>query len=243
MRQLLAIAVGSMLILGCTARPGAPSASPAATEPVIAVASPSAPSPTPRATATPTMSPAPTATPPPTDEPELETPSAVEATERPTQPDPAGRPALRLPSGVEVSPSLEGGCGWFAYEGEIFTSDACGPTEFDRALERDPVSAAPSSVVTIVPAGGWRIGADESLGIPWAVRVAGASRLRGEEEANGGFPDRVGRGLAEGTETQRVVSVQAPTSPGEYLLQLDAPFWRDGWSNMSGTYYWHILVQ
>jgi hypothetical protein len=243
MRQLLAIAIGSMLVLGCTARPGAPSASPAATKAAIAAASPSAPSAAPGATATPTMSPASTATPLPTDEPELETPSPVDATERPSVPDfpkPPGMPTIAIDGGERIEPSQRGGCGGVWYLAEMVASESCGPVGYEEALGADPTAVEPGAPIAVIAPLDWHIGSDPALDWEWVVRVAGTDGLAGAVESYAEFPGA--RRLEAGMNPRRVVRVEAPTQSGDYLIQLGGPMARDGFTFVGGRWDWHIRV-
>jgi len=178
--------------------------------------------------------------------PDVETADQILTTPAPTlppQPDPASPPILRIDDDTSVLPALQGGCGWLAYRDAILTSDQCGPTDFDQALEAVPVDVRGGAIVSVLPAEGWLIGPDASLGVDWFVRVAATQGLKGNEQWPTGFPDGTGRTLVDAMKPVGVARVQAPVAAGDYLLQLDAPFSRDAWSNMQGTWYWHIRVR
>jgi hypothetical protein len=246
MRQLLAIALGSMLVLGCSTARGVPSDAPPASDPVAVVASPSAatPTPTPQASATParSLTPAPTPTPLPTDEPEVETPRPADATERPTVPpfpDPPGLPTIAVEDGARIEASMPGGCGGVMYLAEEVAWDGCGPRTFDQALQADPTVVDSGAVIAIVAPPDWRIGTDPAVARPWAVRVAGTAGLEGEPET---YEGDFGRDVLRGTSPRRVIRVEAPARSGDYLLQLESGMTRDGFTITGGRWYWHIRV-
>lgn len=247
MRQLIAIALGSMLVLGCSTARGVPSDAPEASDPVAVVASPSAatPTPTPQASAppAPSLTPAPTPTPLPTDEPEAETPRPADATERPTVPpfpDPPGLPTIAVEDGERLEASMRGGCGGVWYLAEMIASESCGPVGYEEALGADPIAVEPRATIAVIAPADWHIGSDLALDREWVVRVAGTDGLDGAVETYREFPD--GRRLEAGANPRRVIRFEAPTQSGDYLLQLDGPMARDGFTFEGGRWYWHIRV-
>ena len=247
MRQLIAIALGSMLVLGCSTARGVPSDAPEASDPVAVVASPSAatPTPTPQASAppAPSLTPAPTPTPLPTDEPEAETPRPADATERPTVPpfpDPPGLPTIAVEAGERLEASMRGGCGGVWYLAEMIASESCGPVGYEEALGADPIAVGPRATIAVIAPADWHIGSDLALDREWVVRVAGTDGLDGAVETYREFPD--GRRLEAGANPRRVIRFEAPTQSGDYLLQLDGPMARDGFTFEGGRWYWHIRV-
>jgi hypothetical protein len=247
MRQMLAIALGSMLVLGCGSARGVPSDAPQASDPVAVVASPSAATPTatPQASVTPTpsLTPAPTPTPLPTDEPEVETPSPAEATERPTVPPfpaPPDSPTIAVDGGEGIVASQRGGCGGIWYLAEMVASDGCGPGGYEQAVSVDPIGVEPGVTMAIIAPADWHIGSDPALAETWTVRVAGTDGLDDGVETYAEFPG--GRILDTGTAPRRVIRVEAPTRSGDYLLQLGSPMARDGFTFDGGRWYWHIRV-
>jgi len=242
-RHLLAIAVGSMLVVGCTAGQGARSEaqSPVAAVPSLSAA-PASPTPDPSMTPQPTATPRPTTTPPPTDEPETETPRPVDATERPSVPDfpdPPGSPSIAIGDATRIEASMAGGCGGVMYLAEEVAWDGCGPRTFDAALKADPSVVGPAVVIAVIAPPDWRIGTDPAVARPWAIRVARTSGLDGQSET---YEGDFGRVLSTGTAPRRVIRVEAPTRSGDYLLQLESGLTHDGFTVTGGRWYWHIRV-
>ena len=225
LRILASLVVAAFLIAGCTRMTERP------------------PAPEPQSSAVPSASAAPAESvsvdpsspgPPPTDEGVL--------------PPVPGRPTLDDPSGP-VEPSDIGACWPVYHQAEWYAGDQCGPHDF--ILDAPAVPISPGAPMRIVAPTDWSFSADAVSGAPeigdhdaWTAMVAPIDALAslpdGQQEsisvATGG------RLLGSGAGPTEVVTLVAPTEPGEYLLQLNVDLFRDGWTFVGPLYFWRILL-
>ena len=148
-------------------------------------------------------------------------------------------PVIAIDGGERIEASLRGGCGGVLYLAEQIAWDECVPPTFDEALQAEPTVVDPGVVIAIIAPTEWRIGSDPAVERPWFVRLAGTDGLKGESESYSG---QFGRELSTGVAPRRVIRVDAPTRPGDYLLQLESGVTRDGFTITGSRWYWHIRV-
>jgi hypothetical protein len=161
----------------------------------------------------------------------------------PSQPPFRADPTLRAESGELVSPAMRGGCGSVFYGEEGIASADCGPSSFDVAIGVPPVPVTPNALLVLVAPDGWRFGTDPALAMRWSVRIVASGDVAGLDEERGTLPEGIGRPGPSGTQRQATLSIAAPTTPGDYLVQYDGGFTRDGWSILARTWYWHVRVR
>ena len=138
---------------------------------------------------------------------------------------------------------MRGGCGAVFYGDEGVASDACGPSLFDPAIAVPATVVGRGAQLILDAPGRWRFGTDPALAQRWYVRVVRSRDVAGLEEAEGTLPAGLGRALKTGTAPHATLRIDAPMTPGDYLVQFDGAMTLDGWSVTEGTWYWHIRVR
>ena len=197
---------------------------------------------------------APTASPPPilaepTPTPAPTEPTPVQTAAFPTLPPFPGPPTLDV-GGTQVEPSDQGGCATVLYLARGYAADQCGPHTFKLDAATETVVAGQS--MTLRAPTGWSFSADAIAGVEapadraaWRVTVAPIAALvdLGPDQQELIPLIAGGRVLAESNEPASVVTVVAPTEPGEYLLQLGEDDFRDGWTILGTLWFWRISVE
>ncbi len=122
--------------------------------------------------------------------------------------------------------------------------DQCGPFLFDAVLRSTPVSASAGQPITITAPSTYAFSViDADLAVGWSVEVAPAENLRGvRDDQAAGIPAKPARTLASGRGPDKTIHVRAPSTAGDFVLQVSAPVARDGWTFAGAFWYWLIRV-
>ncbi len=246
-RRVLAL-VAALAVAGCGAAPASPSATGTASSSPSVSNTPA--SPTEGPTVAPTPAPTSTLPPPETPGPTPTTPPAT--AEPPSATVPPAPPFDRVSlttDGPPVPAARVGGCGSLWLGAAVYGTDSCGPWLFP--LKADPVSVKPGGTLTFAAPDGYTFSVDaistDPYGAtlhPWAVTIAPLSALEGlpDTEQTSLSPANGGRSLGHGDRAVISAWVKAPVTPGEYLVQLEAPLNRGSWTWTWPIYFWRVSV-
>ena len=159
------------------------------------------------------------------------------------QPPFPGDPILRIGSGAPARAIAQGGCGGVFRGTDQVAFDDCGPFAFDAVIGARALRLRPGTGLTFVaPSGATFSVAQMGGSVGWSVVVASSRKLVGLEAVNAGIPAKLGHVLAKGLGPDRSIAVEAPSQPGDYVVQLASPIARDQWTFYGNLYYWRLIV-
>lgn len=171
-------------------------------------------------------------------------PSTQPSVDLSTQPPFPGDPTLRIGSRTPARATAQGGCGGVFRGTEQVAFDDCGPFAFDGVIKARALRVRPGTNLTFLAPSGATFSVTQMGGsIGWSVVVASSRKLVGLEAVSGaGIPANLSRILAKGLGPDRSLAVEAPSQPGDYLVQLASPMARDQWTFYGLFYYWRLIV-
>jgi hypothetical protein len=125
---------------------------------------------------------------------------------------------------------------------ELFGLDDCGPFSFDRLIQSVPIRVLRDArLVLRAPDGSAFSVRTAHIAGEWTVKVARAAVLAGHDDGQS-FPAGIGTVLAHGRGPDTAIVITMPADPGEYVVQVDGPLARDGWTFAEGVWFWLVRV-
>jgi hypothetical protein len=230
---------GAVLVATLNAACVAPAPGPS--ERPVAVASPSAsPGATTASAPTTSLLPAPSLAEPSGQPAAVEPSVGPGSTPEPQPPVPSLPPALGWPRLAGVTSTWQGGCGSL-YDGtKIYGADQCGPFPFDRLISSVPTRVLAGARLVVRPPDGAAFSVVRAdLPGEWTISIARAAELAGSNDGQS-FPTGIGTILAHGRGPDTAVVITMPNRAGDYVVQVDGPLERDGWTFTEGVYFWLV---